>query len=266
MEKPLISVIVPVFNLQGFIGRCIESVEIQTFRDWELIIINDGSSDNSLEICQKYAIKDDRIRVFSQNNAGVSTARNLGLNEARGEYIAFIDGDDYWIDSHYLDVVKQVIPADVIYNPNLILQYPNGSKREDNCSRSFPEKTIRDNPARYLAHNLSNQRWGCVFFIIKKSIIDQNNTRFIGNYKIGEDADWVFRSIANANNMVIIDNVNYVYCVNRPGSAMTKKNPDAVKSFFEMTKSWKSIAEKNSLFLPVYVMFCNNAMGFFIYL
>ena len=96
METPQISIVVPVYNV-----RCIDSILAQTFTDFELLLINDGSKDSSGLICDKYAEKDSRIRVFHKENGGVSRARNLGISNARGRWLCFIDSDD-WVDKEYL--------------------------------------------------------------------------------------------------------------------------------------------------------------------
>lgn len=103
---PKISVIVPVYNTEKYLHRCIDSILSQTFTDFELLLINDGSKDNSGKICDEYASRDSRIRVFHKENGGVSSARNLGLDNAQGEWIAFVDSDD-WVESHYLSVLFQ---------------------------------------------------------------------------------------------------------------------------------------------------------------
>ena len=92
---PKISVIVPVYNTEKYLHRCIDSVLAQTFTDWELLLIDDGSKDTSGSICDKYAAKDKRIRVFHKENGGVSSARNLGRDYAQGEWVTFVDSDDY---------------------------------------------------------------------------------------------------------------------------------------------------------------------------
>lgn len=104
MDKyiPKISVIVPVYNVEKYIGQCIESILNQTFRDFELILINDGSFDYSYKICREFAKKDARISLFSQENKGQAAARNLGIENACGEYLTFIDSDDY-VTSDYLE-------------------------------------------------------------------------------------------------------------------------------------------------------------------
>ena len=87
MEKrPIISVIVPVYNTQKFIDRCLKSIIRQTFKNFEIIIINDGSTDKSLDICKSYSLNDDRIRIFTKENGGLASARNAGIDKARGKY------------------------------------------------------------------------------------------------------------------------------------------------------------------------------------
>lgn len=111
-----ISVIVPVYNIEKYIGQCIESILNQTFRDFELILINDGSFDYSYKICQEFAKKDARIRLFSQENKGLSAARNLGITVATGACITFIDGDDYVVTSYLENLYKvyQENDADIV--------------------------------------------------------------------------------------------------------------------------------------------------------
>ena len=101
MNNPKVSVIVPVYNIEKLLQRCIDSILAQTFTDFELLIIDDGSKDKSGEICDEYAEKDARIRVFHKQNGGVSSTRNLGRDEAKGKYIAFVDSDDFIYRSTY---------------------------------------------------------------------------------------------------------------------------------------------------------------------
>ena len=116
MNSPKISIIVPVYKVEKYLRRCLDSIVAQTFTDWECILIDDGSPDNSGRICDEYAEKDKRFRVFHQENVGVSAARNKGLDEARGEWIGFVDSDD-WIEKNmyeylYNDAIET--KADVV--------------------------------------------------------------------------------------------------------------------------------------------------------
>jgi glycosyltransferase involved in cell wall biosynthesis len=104
-NNPVLSIIIPVYNVQKYLSKCIDSILTQTFRNFELILINDGSDDGSAEICKQYERKDKRIKYINKNNGGVSSARNLGLKLAIGEYIGFVDGDD-WIE---VDMYEKLI-------------------------------------------------------------------------------------------------------------------------------------------------------------
>ena len=105
---PKISVIVPVYNTEKYLHRCIDSILAQTFTDFELLLIDDGSKDNSGAICDEYAAKDSRVRVFHKENGGVSSARNLGLDNVRGEWVTFVDSDD-WVEKEYIELfVKNI--------------------------------------------------------------------------------------------------------------------------------------------------------------
>lgn len=104
----LISVIIPIYNAEKYLEKCIESILIQTYKDFELILVDDGSKDNSGKICNEYAEKDSRIRVIHKKNAGVSAARNTGIENAKGEFIAFVDSDD-WLEKNSLKILHREI-------------------------------------------------------------------------------------------------------------------------------------------------------------
>ena len=97
---PLISVVLPVYNVENYLEKCLNSVVKQTYKNIEIIIVNDGSLDSSIDICNKYANKDSRIKVFTKPNGGLSDARNFGIKKSMGEFITFIDSDDYVTDDY----------------------------------------------------------------------------------------------------------------------------------------------------------------------
>ena len=103
--KPKISVIVPMYNAERYVGKCIESVQAQTYIDWQMILVDDGSKDKSLEVCQSYADLDNRISVIHQENAGPGIARNTGVAKATGDYVVFVDSDDY-IEKDYFEMLS----------------------------------------------------------------------------------------------------------------------------------------------------------------
>ena len=101
-NRPLVSIVVPVYNVENYVSKCIQSIFRQTFKNYELIVVNDGSTDNSLSKLQKFS--DNRLKIINQKNKGLSGARNTGIKRAIGKYITFIDSDD-WISEDYLEVM-----------------------------------------------------------------------------------------------------------------------------------------------------------------
>lgn len=110
MQKKLISIIVPVYNVERYLCECINSIINQKVKNWELILVDDGSTDRSNSICDNYAIKDNRIRVIHKQNGGVSSARNIGIEVAKGEWLVFVDADD-WIDENFLTLISDNIDS-----------------------------------------------------------------------------------------------------------------------------------------------------------
>ncbi len=143
---PLISIIIPIYNLEKYIERCLKSIQSQSLDDFEVIVVDDGSTDESLNICKQYAQKDSRIVIISQHNGGASKARNSGIAVARGQYIAFIDGDDY-IEKDFLEKLYNAIR-----NSNYRMSMC-GFDCVDECGNSvrspFPQNYIPDSISGY---------------------------------------------------------------------------------------------------------------------
>lgn len=111
-----ISIIIPIYNVESYLRKCLDSIMEQSFSCFELLLINDGSTDASAQICQEYVEKDDRIRYFEKENGGVSSARNFGIKHSSGEYITFIDSDD-WVEPNYLEILYKAMKeqdADIV--------------------------------------------------------------------------------------------------------------------------------------------------------
>lgn len=137
-----IGVIIPVYNVEPYLKSCIDSIVNQTFQDFELLLIDDGSTDGSGTVCDMYAQKDERIRVFHQKHLGVSAGRNKGLEENRCEYIAFIDGDDY-VDRRYLEVLYQMMiryDGDMVISGATDVWQGKKANREKEEERHRPER------------------------------------------------------------------------------------------------------------------------------
>ena len=208
--NPAISVIVPVYNTEKYLRRCIDSILSQTFTDFELLLINDGSTDSSGEICDQYAAKDERVRVFHKENGGVSSARNVGLDEARGEWIAFVDSDD-WVEFGYLLAFWQAdCSADLLVGTAII-------RKQD-----FPDRYCMLTPVGLLTDIksflsftlgtcLMNVPWGKWF---RRKLI--NTLRFNSSLYVGEDTFFLLHYLQKVQSITILpfsytNRTNYVF-------------------------------------------------------
>jgi glycosyltransferase involved in cell wall biosynthesis len=198
---PLISIIIPVYNSEKTLNRCVNSILNQTFMDWELLLVDDGSTDKSGKICDQYALKDFRIRVFHKKNGGVSSARNTGLDYAIGSWITFVDSDDF-IDATFLDTLIRLQSSDLCISG---IQFINNE-----TILLPPEEYIKIENVAEL-DNLLNKLyftapWGKVY---KNEIIQKNNIRFNINLKIGEDTDFVLKYLLYINDIRLISRPLY---------------------------------------------------------
>ncbi len=210
--KKLISVIVPVYNVEKYLPRCIESILRQTYPYFELILVNDGSPDKSGKICDKYAKKDERIKVIHKENGGVSSARNAGLDCACGEYISFIDSDD-WIREDYLE--KLLAPM-LQYDVQMVFggmesrdieRVPLKTKMEEELIdiHMWGVKKLRE--FFFKKDTLS----GPVCKLFLKSCLNENGLRFNERIALNEDAIFLLEYWSMVNKIYIINDCLYYY-------------------------------------------------------
>lgn len=220
---PVISVIVPVYNQEALITRCIESILLQSFADFELILIDDGSTDNSGILCDEWSMKDGRIRSFHQQNAGVSVARNIGIEQAKGIYIVFVDSDD-WVRKDYLyyllkDVLDNGKRGLVIHG---FLSYaPDGSRRNDEkCFVPVSSDGYANIGKMIEEYDLGE----CGFTVSKlynRSIIMQYGIRFEKHISFCEDLLFMYDYLLHADYLVLGKAQEYVY-IRYPSSLSTR--------------------------------------------
>ena len=216
VESPLFSIIVPIYNVERYLEQCIESVIAQDYQNYELILVDDGSPDNSIDICIKYAKKYKNIIVIHKTNGGLSDARNAGIQIARGEYLMFLDSDDYWEGKTALTEIKNIITNsspdliiyDMAYLYNKEIEYYISSKDDltGNYLKDFIFLTQR-NIYRPTACNK----------IIKRAILIENHLLF----KFGishEDLEWSFKLAQCINTYSIYNKAFYIYRTKRKGS------------------------------------------------
>lgn len=231
------SIILPVYNGAHFLPQAIESVLSQTFKDYELIIINDGSTDPTFEICQCYSSLDTRIQVVNKKNAGVSVARNKGLDVAKGEYILFIDSDDVlYVDALAMLHRKLIdVPLDYLrYEYQTIDEagkklYPN---YEAKIRAKYQGRILNSTDCiRYLVRN-EFFLWSGVF---RRNLIEDNHLRFLEGCTYCEDTLFMMQYFMRSTNHLYLPQVLYGYrkSKNAVTSHFTEKNFTDVKSVIE---------------------------------
>ena len=139
-NKCFVSIIVPIYNVEQYLDQCVSSVLSQSFRDFELILVDDGSPDHCAAMCDDYAINDPRVQVLHKKNGGLSDARNAGLEKASGEYVLFLDADDYWEDENAL-AEKHDLTARERQILNFVLEFQNND--EIAASLGISENTVQ---------------------------------------------------------------------------------------------------------------------------
>lgn len=205
---PKISVIVPIFNVEKYLNQCLDSIIAQTFTDWECILIDDDSPDNSGKICDEYAEKDSRFIVIHQENAGSAEARNVGLKNAKGEYIICVDSDD-WIEKNYLEELYNVAfenGADVV-GCNLIREYP----RKSVAIKILMPETTKECISSLLTGTLQGYLH---VKLIKKNLLIENNISFIKGINMCEDLIFSVKVFYFAEKIFKVDTGLYHYRYN----------------------------------------------------
>lgn len=227
MNDKKISVIVPVYNVQDFVGTCVDSVLNQSYKNLEIILVDDGSTDESGKICDSYAEKDPRITVVHKANGGLSSARNAGLDIATGEYIGFVDSDDYIHPDMYDTLAYAVIKENADVAMGMIKLTDSKSEAMTDIDKTSYEVKTR---SEYW-HMVYSQLIMCPNKLYKSDIL--KNIRFhLGRYH--EDSFWLSDYVKNVNKAVVYNFDMYFY-FQRPGSIMHsvsyKEVADALDAF-----------------------------------
>lgn len=202
---PKISIIVPVYNAEKYLPSCVDSILAQTFTEFELLLIDDGSQDCSGSICDEYGVKDRRVRVFHQKNQGVSAARNLGLDNAQGKWITFVDSDDLLI-SNFCEILNDNKSEDlIICSFKMFGRFEKKYVLKDGClSKKAFSYVIND----YLANIHFTTTWGKFF---KKSILESSKLRFNPNINSTEDTLFVYEYLLHVKSIMIKSDILYLY-------------------------------------------------------
>jgi len=233
MNKPFFSIIVPVYKVEQYLNQCVESVLGQTFKDFELILVDDGSPDGCPKMCDDYAAKDERIKVVHKDNGGLSSARNAGVRVANGEYLLFLDSDDYWETS--ADLMNLFLAIQNIEEPDVIvfaakLLYPNGDCVND--------PWILDN--KYYPANIDSLKkmissgmiiGSACTKVVKRSFFVENDLYFVEGLK-SEDIEWIFRVSTLLPSYYFYDRHFYIYRQMREGSITNTVDPKHIVQYY----------------------------------
>lgn len=243
---PKVSIIVPIYNSEAHLSRCIDSILAQTLTDFELILVNDGSQDNSGKICDNYAQKDSRIIVLHKENGGTSSARNVGLKKSRGEYITFVDSDDtiypHYLTSFSYDADFEVAGLETI-GSNPEIDFPDNNIMLEKSSDIYNWFT-RNSHRKYLTSVC------CKLF--SRSIIDSNALKFDYGVTYGEDTIFIYNYLSLCKTILLIQDIIYKYHVNSEqwANKYSLAAIDCINHILMITQSLNKIEENYNFLLP----------------
>lgn len=224
--NPKISVIIPVYNTENYLRECLDSILAQTFTDFEVLVINDGSTDGSVEICDEYAQKDARVKVFHKENGGVSSARNLGLDNAKGEWIAFVDSDDLLLDNALKNyfVITERESVDIIFSDYIVKSEHSQTvtKLQDSSANLDNISLIKDILDGKIHGSLCNK-------FIKRKILEHQRLNSEISYM--EDKLLLIQLLLESPRVLYMNKPTYVYNQNNDSvtNKLTRKSLQSIK-------------------------------------
>ncbi|MBR2240053.1 MAG: glycosyltransferase family 2 protein [Bacilli bacterium] len=258
---PLVSVVIPVYNVEAYLCQCLDSIISQTLKDIEIICVDDGSTDNSLNILKEYAAKDKRITIITQKNLYAGTARNAGLKIAKSDYIMFLDSDDFFelnmLENMYNKIIEDnsdvVICRYYIYDDqsNKIIGKNNINKTFINNS-PFSINTFKND---LFTINPPNP-WTKLF---KKQLFIENNLQF-ENYKCCNDLTCICMALALSKKITVVDDIYIYYRANQLGNLTANRGNDYI-SFILAIHQLENNLKKFKLYEKFYVTFLNRVKG-----
>lgn len=232
-----ISIIIPIYNAELYLRQCIDSILSQSISDYEIILINDGSTDNSLSICKQYAEIHKNISILNEKNEGVSASRNKGLNVAKGEWIIFIDADDYLMPN----ALQTLYSCAHTTNSDIILA--NALKLKDGKESSPILQLNNENLSKKLYPIKHFALWGYLF---KRSLISENKLEFINGLAYSEDRIFIYQYIRLCKTISYINSPIYIYRINVSSACSSRDGIKKAKHQFWAASVLNTMA-KNEL-------------------
>lgn len=238
------SIVIPVYNVEKYLSGCIESVLSQDYKEFELILVDDGSTDNSGIICDEYAKKDDRIKVIHKKNGGVSDARNVGIENAKGDYLIFLDADDYMEKSALAEIENKVVLEQseiIMFSYNILFE-----NKEKSMQINYNNKIVE--PLDFIKDAFQKNKttlWASCLNVYKINFIMKNNLRFQKGILCSEDCDWFMKCVLAVNSISGYDIPIYKYRANREGSATNVLSEKHIYSQLVIYSKWFRIFKEN---------------------
>lgn len=242
------SVIVPVYNVEKYLEVCVQSILNQSFHDYELILIDDGSSDSSGNICDEYAKNNERIKVIHQDNGGLSCARNTGIKAAAGDYLIFIDSDD-WIDSNALEAFDRIIveKQPEVIETKLVEEYEDKTVvRDQKYTDYLSEEYTRERALNWILYE-TEDTWPAPKRICDRQFILDHNLLFAEG-RLQEDIDWTTRLCCCAESFAGYDQPWYHYRMKREGSISNSIHAKYITDVIEMAAIDRNLCDANDVF------------------
>lgn len=238
-KEPLLSVIVPVYNTEKYLEECLDSILGQTFKNFEIIIVDDGSTDGSGKICDGYAQKDKRVHVIHKTNGGLVSARKEGITAARGKYISYVDSDD-WIDKNrYREMYEKGMKLNVdMISANIINEYSYGGNMviKDACGEGYFTGEELDNVVNNIVDlekfYMPKQHLSLCKYIFKKAILFEAQMSVDNSITIGEDDVTTLQCLAKTESLVCIYGASYHY--RKHAESMMHVNNSSQKSHLKL--------------------------------
>lgn len=219
----LVSIVIPVYNIKDYLRQCIDSIKAQTYENIEILMVDDGSTDGSSELCDELALHDERIVVIHKENGGVSSARNYGIEASNGTYITFIDGDD-WVENNYIETLyfSAIEKGADVSAVGYVYQYDNGQSKPLLITDDTVELAGADalNQACDAFRPWVGFAWGK---LVRKSLLDQNDVRFDTSIRICEDSLFWYSVFENVKSAVKNKETLYNYRIRQTSATRTAK-------------------------------------------
>lgn len=248
-SSPFFSIVIPIYKVEKYLNKCVDSILTQDFTDFELILVDDGSPDECPEICDEYALKDFRVKVLHKTNGGLSSARNVGIRNARGNYIIFVDSDDYWNSKQALSIIfgklSIVENVDVLVFNNI--DHSCVTDEEVICERQynidFMEHSDKEAVLKYLFRNelFPGAAW---LTVTRRAFLLKNNIKFIEGIK-AEDIDWLLNVYLHAERFSALNQAFYVYLKYRNDSITGTADVKSIYDILDTLDIWTKRLKNN---------------------